>query len=267
MKYYWLKLDKNFFQQHDIRLIESMKKGKEILLFYIKLLAESVSHEGDLRFSDGIPYDNEMLAGITNTNKKVVDEAMEVFYQLGLVTYQDDETITMNEVKSLIGRDDSAAKSNRERQARYRERQKVTETVTEAVTEALRDVTSPLQNNVRDKSIEIRDNNIYSAETESVLEYLNQVCGTRYRSDASKKVIKARLEDKFTVDDCKTVVDKKYRAWKDDPKMIKFLRPETLFAKSHFESYLNEKDVVPGGKFNKIDSHNYDFNELERILT
>lgn len=265
MKYYWLKLDKNFFQQHDVRMIESLPDGKEMLLFYIKLLAESVSHEGDLRFSDDVAYDNGMLAGITSTDITIVDKAMALFTKLKLVEVKEDETITMNEVKSLIGKDDSAAMSNRERQARYRERQKVTETVTEA----LRPVTSPLQNNVRDKRLENRiNNNIYCAEVEEVLTYFNQVCGTHYRSDANKKVIKARLEEKFTVDDCKKVIDKKHKSWAKDERMVAYLRPETLFAKSHFESYLNEQEAKPkSSKFSDIDTHNYDFSELERILT
>ena len=43
-----------------------------------------------------------------------------------------------------------------------------------------------------------------------------------------------------TVDDFKTVIDKKYAEWGQNPKMSKYLRPETLFSAEHFESYLNE---------------------------
>ena len=67
-KYYWLKLQKDFFKRHDIQIIESMPNGKEYILFYLKLLAESVSHEGELRFSETIPYDEKMLSVVTNTN-------------------------------------------------------------------------------------------------------------------------------------------------------------------------------------------------------
>jgi predicted phage replisome organizer len=67
-KYYWLKLDRNFFKRHDIRVIESMDNGKDYVLFYLKLLVESIDHEGQLRFSQTIPYDEKMLATITNMN-------------------------------------------------------------------------------------------------------------------------------------------------------------------------------------------------------
>ena len=41
-KYYWLKLNK-IFKQHNIRIIEEMENGKDYILFYLKLLVESIS--------------------------------------------------------------------------------------------------------------------------------------------------------------------------------------------------------------------------------
>lgn len=76
-----------------------------------------------------------------------------------------------------------------------------------------------------------------------VITYLNQVVGAKYttRSKSTNEKITARLREGHTVDDFKTVIDKKYAQWGNDPKMAQYLRPETLFAASHFESYLNEK--------------------------
>ena len=67
-RFYWLRLKRDFFKRHDIRIIESLPNGKDYCLFYLKLLCESVDHEGNLRFSDQIPYSEDMLATITNTN-------------------------------------------------------------------------------------------------------------------------------------------------------------------------------------------------------
>ena len=67
-RFYWLKLKRDFFKRHDIRIIESMPNGKEYILFYLKLLCESVDHDGNLRFSDQIPYSEDMLSTITDTN-------------------------------------------------------------------------------------------------------------------------------------------------------------------------------------------------------
>ncbi len=53
-------------------------------------------------------------------------------------------------------------------------------------------------------------------------------------------LIKARLNEGFTVDDFKTVIDKKTEEWINDPKMRNYLRPETLCS-NKFEGYLNQK--------------------------
>ena len=85
-------------------------------------------------------------------------------------------------------------------------------------------------------------NSIYSRERAEVIEYLNEVCGTDYKATSKKTVdlINARLKEGFAVEDFKTVIYKKAKQWMDDPKMCKYLRPETLFS-NKFEGYLNEK--------------------------
>ena len=83
-KYYWLKLDRNFFKRHDIRIIEDMPNGKEYVLFFMKLLVESIDHEGSLRFNDLIPYNDQMLSTITNTNIDIVRSAIKLFQLLSL---------------------------------------------------------------------------------------------------------------------------------------------------------------------------------------
>ena len=57
-KYYWLKLNRGFFKRHDVRIIEAI--NDKFVLFYMKLLAESIDHEGYLRFSEAKPYTSEM---------------------------------------------------------------------------------------------------------------------------------------------------------------------------------------------------------------
>lgn len=78
--------------------------------------------------------------------------------------------------------------------------------------------------------------NIYIHE---IIDYLNTVCGTSYKAstEKTKSLINARLKEGFTVDDFKTVIDKKSREWLNTD-YAKYLRPETLFG-TKFESYLN----------------------------
>lgn len=92
-------------------------------------------------------------------------------------------------------------------------------------------------------------------EIESIKEiiaYLNMRTGTRYRYQAqnTQKHIRARLNEHFTVDDFKTVIDKKYAEW-NGTNMSKFLRPETLFG-TKFESYLNQSTSAANSSNGKV---------------
>ena len=123
-KYYWLKLKKDFFKRHDMRIIEAQENGKEFVLIYLKLLCESIDHEGALRFSETIPYTTKMLAAITDTREEALCAALDMFVDLGLVSVDDDRTIYMNNIAGMIG--SATDNDNASRQRRYRERQKDT---------------------------------------------------------------------------------------------------------------------------------------------
>ena len=135
-KFYWLKLKRDFFKRHDIRIVESMPNGKDYILFYLKLLLESIDHEGTLRFSDTIPYNEQMLSVVTNTNIDIVRSAMKLFIELNMMQVFDDQTIYMTEVDKLIG--SNADNDNANRQRRFREKQKslALQNVTDSVTKS-----------------------------------------------------------------------------------------------------------------------------------
>lgn len=119
-KYYWLKLKRDFFKRHDIRIIEEMPNGKDYILFYLKMLLESIDHEGELRFSETIPYNEQMLSVITNTNIDIVKSAMKIFIELNMIEIFDDSTIYMAEVLKLTGSETAGA----ERKRKSREKKK-----------------------------------------------------------------------------------------------------------------------------------------------
>ena len=133
-KFYWLKLKRDFFKRHDIQIIESMPNGKDYVLFYLKLLVESIDHEGELRFSETIPYNAEMLATITNTNIDIVRTAMKVFTEFGMIDVLEDKTIYMAEVQKLIGSAADNDAANRKRRQREREKMQALLTCDTSVT-------------------------------------------------------------------------------------------------------------------------------------
>ena len=121
-RYYWLKLKRDFFKRADVMLIESMPNGKDYILFYLKLMVESIDHEGRLRFNEAIPYNENMLATITNTNIDIVRSAVQILTQMGLMEMMDDGTYFMSKVNGMIGSETEYAAKKRN----YREQLKDT---------------------------------------------------------------------------------------------------------------------------------------------
>ena len=179
-RYYWLKLKRDFFKRHDIRIVEEMPNGKDYILFYLKMLVESVDHEGCLRFSDTIPYNEDMLATITNTNADTVRMAMKIFTELGMIEVIDDGTIYMSEVQRMIG--SASDTDGARRQARFREKKKAESLgipevcVTNSNTEVTDDVTNDNESKSKSKSKSntIRDKKFVPPTLEQIVEYCSE---------------------------------------------------------------------------------------------
>jgi uncharacterized phage protein (TIGR02220 family) len=75
----------------------------------------------------------------------------------------------------------------------------------------------------------------------------NDVFGTHYKTTTKviQELVNARIKDKFTVEDFKVVHRKMLKAWGNDEKMAKYLRPITLYG-TKFESYLQLKEGQNG---------------------
>lgn len=92
-------------------------------------------------------------------------------------------------------------------------------------------------------------NNIYNnikEKVNNIINYLNLKAGAMYKATNSKAInlVKSKLKDGFTVDDFKTVIDKKAKAWKGTL-FEQYLTPFTLFGEK-FEIYLNQ--TIPNTK-------------------
>jgi len=146
-RYYWLKLPRDFFKRHDIKFIKTLPNGREIAFFYTELMAESVDHDGELRFSPEIPYSEGMLAALMDTPIEIVTEAMKVLKEFGLVKVSENGTIILPKVIKMI---DSASDTDGARRVRrFRERQ---QEKLQNVTPALQNVTATVTNNNESKS-------------------------------------------------------------------------------------------------------------------
>ena len=179
-KFYWLKLKKDFFKRHDIRIITGLPDGELIVLFYLKLMLESVDHEGELRFSEKIPYTPEMLATITDTKIEVVERSLEVLKNFGILKIKKDGTIVIEKVKTLVGFETQWAEKKRV----WRETQKSKEDnvldVSSSCPPDVLDVSSPCpirdRDRVRDRDRDIKRNSKEKKFQPPTLEEVKSYC-------------------------------------------------------------------------------------------
>ncbi len=74
------------------------------------------------------------------------------------------------------------------------------------------------------------------------IEYLNLKTKSNFdpKNKSNQDLVRARYNEGRTFEQFKTVIDKKVIQWLNDEKMMKYLRPSTLFNRTKFEEYLNE---------------------------
>lgn len=117
---YWLKFYKDFLKSPQMKVIRKMPNGAEYILLYMALMLESIESVGHLRFSDSVPYNNDMLSSVTDTNIDIVRTGMKLFEELGMIQILPDKTIFLPDVPKLTGKEcDSAS-----RVRKYRLKQK-----------------------------------------------------------------------------------------------------------------------------------------------
>lgn len=120
-------------------------------------------------------------------------------------------------------------------------------------------LTSDNQMSAQDKISKDKINNIveqgstlYISEIEEIVSYLNLKAGTHYKptTKATQRHIRARLNEGYTTDDFKRVIDSKCADWLRTDN-AKYLRPETLFG-SKFEGYLNTLNISTDSQENSF---------------
>lgn len=98
-----------------------------------------------------------------------------------------------------------------------------------------------------------------------IIDYLNEKTGKHFKATSkdTKKLIKARFTEGYTLDDFRLVIDIKTEKWKGvindkGVPMEDYLRPSTLFG-TKFESYANESGVTKRAAANQSNKfHNFD---------
>lgn len=117
-KYYYLKLKENFFDTDEMIILESMPDGYMYSNILLKLYLRSLKYDGRLMFNDRIPFNPTMLAQVTRHSVGVVEKAMDIFQQLGLIEILDNGAIYISDIQDFIGK--SSTEADRKRTYRNR---------------------------------------------------------------------------------------------------------------------------------------------------
>ncbi|MBP5422477.1 MAG: phage replisome organizer N-terminal domain-containing protein [Paludibacteraceae bacterium] len=228
----WISIATDIFNNEKILAIESLPDGASIELVWFKLLclAGTCNENGFLMINQNVPYTDQMMAKYFRIDIGIVQRALEIFEQMNMVEIINDIYMVSNWFKYQNSSElERIRENNRERQQRYRDRQK-------ALLDKKRNVTRDATNNEFCSICNMSYVDVYI----TVINYLNTRTNSNYKYTTKKNqtLIHARTEEGFTIDDFKTVIDKKTEEWLGTD-MERYLRPETLFG-TKFEGYLNQ---------------------------
>ena len=238
----WIKITTDVFDDEKILLIETLPEADSIIVIWFKLLclAGKQNNSGVFMMNNQIAYTDKMLATIFRRKEATVQLALQTFEQFGMIEIVDGVITIPNWGKhQTLDQIENKKAYMKNYMKEYREKQKALVGKTNSKTNSKANVRQA------DKDIDKNENKINNINI--IVDYLNQKAGTSYKPNSKNTVkhINARLTDGFTVDDFKTVIDKKCAEWKGTD-MEQYLRPETLFG-TKFESYLNAKINKGGG--------------------
>lgn len=246
----WIKITTDIFDDEKILLIESLPDAYSIIVVWFKLLclAGKQNNSGVFMMNNQIAYTDKMLATIFRMKETTVQLALQTFEQFDMVEIIDG-VITIpnwNKHQSLDAYEKRKARDRLYQQER-RAAQKAL--IAEKSADASADKSSDVVVSDKEEDKEEEKESIYTA----VIAYLNEKAGTKYRATTpkTKTTIHARMAEGFTIEDFKTVIDKKCADWIGTD-YEKYLRPETLFG-TKFEGYLNAK-----GKANPVPAASQD---------
>lgn len=239
----WIKITTDIFDDEKILLIESLPDAYAIITCWFKLLCLAGKQNNSGVFMMGtIAYTEKMLATIFRMKESIVEMSLNVFSQFGMIEIIDgvitipnwNKHQTLDSYEKKKERDRIYQAERRMNQMKLIGKSSDSKTIISSDSQTIESSDIAISDKEKDKE---EDNYIYSA----VIAYLNEVCGTSYRAntESTKRLIHARIQEGFTLDDFKCVIGKKASEWGKDPKMCKYLRPATLFG-TKFESYLNQ---------------------------
>ena len=112
-KYYYLKVKEGFFDSDQMIVLEAMPDGHLYSNILLKLYLRSLKNEGKLMFNDRIPYNATILSQVVRHPVGVVEKAITIFKEFGLIEIMDNGAIYMLDIQNYIGQSSTEADRKR----------------------------------------------------------------------------------------------------------------------------------------------------------
>ena len=270
--YFWLKVDKKFFDNLFIKRLKNMPGGYTMTVIYIRLMLESLEDDCILYYEGYFDNLVQELALKLDVSEDDINMTVAYFTKCGLIQIDDDGHATLSQAKAMVESETNWAKYKREQRKNSQDLPKLDNVQNKKTLSNSCPTEIEKENRVNSKSNNLYLDNILSGNPDYnfptwleetaikdlektkhkelwiPIAYLNQVANKRYKFvDKTKRLLLARFKEGYTLEDFKQVIDIKTAEWKDSPEFSKYLRPETLFG-TKFDGYLNQKPKTIKGK-------------------
>ena len=270
--YFWLKVDKKFFDNLFIKRLKNMPGGYTMTVIYIRLMLESLEDDCILYYEGYFDSLVQELALKLDVSEDDINMTVAYFTKCGLIQIDDDGHATLSQAKAMVESETNWAKYKRDQRKNSQDLPKLENVQNKKTISNSCPTEIEKENRVNSKSNNLYLDNILSGNPDYnfptwleetaikdlektkhkelwiPIAYLNQVANKRYKFvDKTKRLLLARFKEGYTLEDFKQVIDIKTAEWKDSPEFSKYLRPETLFGYK-FDGYLNQKPKTIKGK-------------------
>lgn len=248
-KYYYLKIKEDFFESEDIKVLQSLDEGYLFSDILMKLYLKSLKNNGKLMFKDHIPYNPKMISTITNHGVAIVEKALKIFREMGLIEVLDNGAIFMLDIQNFIGQ--SSTEGDRKREYRRR--------IEEERTQLL---LSGQMSDIHPPETETELETETKLELEQQLEKLDTILKNNFEIKDVENIKNYCIENNVVVD----VVIEKLNILKNMKKIRNKVGALLTALKDDWKPSKSESNSVTVSSFNNFEPREYDYDSLEKKL-
>lgn len=149
-RYFWLKLQNNFFEQKEIKLLRKIAGGDTYTVIYLKMLLASLKDDGKLYFESIGDDFAEELALQLDEEKNNVEVTLNYLQRKGLLEAVNPDEFFLNRVPEMVGSESYSAE--RMRNLRKRQELQSANILEQSDAQALQSDALPSQSNMLSQS-------------------------------------------------------------------------------------------------------------------